>query len=129
MRGTDLIDDEKVLIIAAVGEATTGLVLLLVPSIVAWLLFGEELTGTGLLFGRIAGIALIGFGVACWPGPPLVGMLIYSAVTALYLAYIGITDSFTGILLWPAVILHSVLTVLLVWGSTSSRRQRNQGPL
>src|SRR4051794_20161174 len=113
----------KVFIIAAVGEATTGLALLLVPSIVAWLLFGKELTGTGLLFGRITGIALIGLGVAYWPGSPLAGMLIYSTVAALYLAYIGITGGFTGILLWPAVILHLALTVLLVWGLTKNLKR------
>jgi hypothetical protein len=41
--------------------------------------------------------------------------LSYSAVVTLYLAYLGIEGSFTGILLWPAVILHAILTALLAW--------------
>ena len=78
----------KVLIFAAVAEAATGLALLLVPSLVGQLLLGEELTGIAVPVARVAGIALIGLGIACWPGPPLLGMLIYSAVVALYLAYL-----------------------------------------
>ena len=58
----------------------TGLALLIVPSLVGQLLLGEELTGIAIPVGRVAGIALIALGIACWPGPPLVGMLTYSAV-------------------------------------------------
>jgi hypothetical protein len=112
---------KKVLILAAVGEATTGLVLLSVPSFVARLLFGKEVTGIGILFGRITGIALIALGVACWPGPPLTGMLVYSAVVALYLAYVGLAGGLTGILLWPAVGLHLILTALLARASIKKR--------
>ena len=36
---------KKVLALAAVSEAVTGLALLIVPSLVGQLLFGEELTG------------------------------------------------------------------------------------
>ena len=89
---------KKVLILAAVAEGMTGLALLLVPSLVGRLLFGEELTGVGILAGRVAGIALIALGVACWPGPPVAGMLIYGAAVALYLAYVGIAGGLTGIL-------------------------------
>jgi hypothetical protein len=40
-------------------------------------------------------------------------MLIYSAAVTLYLAYLGIAGGLTGLLLWPAVILHAILTALL----------------
>jgi hypothetical protein len=103
----------KVLILAAVAEAMTGLALLLVPSLVVRLLFGEELTGTGILTGHVAGVALIALGVACWPGPPVAGMLIYSAAITLYFAYVGLVVGTAGILLWPAVFLHIVLTAAL----------------
>ncbi len=53
---------------------------------------------------RITGIALIALGVACWPGPPLVGMLTYSALAMAYLAYVGISGEWVGPLLWPAVV-------------------------
>ena len=104
---------KEVLIFAAVSEAATGLTLLIVPSLVGRLLLGEELTGIALPVARVAGIALIALGVACWPGPPRIGMLAYSAAVTLYLAYLGFAGGLNGILLWPAVVLHAVLSVLL----------------
>ena len=104
---------KRVLIVAAVSEAATGAALLAVPSLVGQLLFGAELTGVTIPVARVTGIALIGLGIACWPGPPFVGMLIYSATVTLYLAYIGFAGGLTGILLWPAVVLHVILTALL----------------
>ena len=101
----------KVLIFAAVAEAATGLALLVVPALVGQLLLGAELTGVAVTVARVAGIALIALGIACWPGTALVGMLTYSAAVTLYLAYIGFMGS--GILLWPAVVLHALLTFLL----------------
>ncbi len=110
---------KKVLVLAAVGEAATGLALLIVPSLVGRLLLGEELTGVAIPVARVAGIALIALGVACWPGPPLVGMLTYGAAVTLYLAYVGFAGGLSGILLWPAVGLHVILTALLTRASTS----------
>jgi hypothetical protein len=98
---------------AAVGEASTGLALLIVPGLVGRLLLGEELTGIAIPVARVAGIALIALAVACWPGTPLVGMLAYSAAVTLYLAYLGFAGGSVGPLLWPAVVLHLILTVLL----------------
>jgi len=40
-------------------------------------------------------------------------MLIYSATVMLYLAFVGIVTGFSGILLWPAVVVHAILTALL----------------
>ena len=77
---------KNALTFAAVAEAATGLALLIVPSLVGQLLLGEQLTGVAIPVARVAGIALIALGIACWPGPPLVGMLIYSALVTLYLA-------------------------------------------
>ena len=104
---------KKSLTLAAVAEAVTGLALLVAPSLVGRLLFGVELAGVAIPVARVTGIALIAFGVACWPGPPLVGMLTYSAAVTLYLAYVGFVGGLTGILLWPAVVLHGILTALL----------------
>ena len=101
------------LIFAAVGEGATGLALLIVPSLVGQLLLGEHLAGVAIPVARVAGIALIALGIACWPGPPLVGMLIYSALVTLYLAYLGFTSILAGVLLWWVVALHVVLTVFL----------------
>lgn len=104
---------KKVLIFAAIAEVATGAALLIVPSLVGRLLLGEELVGVAIPVARVAGIALIALGIACWPGPPLVGMLTYGAMVTLYLAYIGFAGGLTGVLLWPAVALHVVLSILL----------------
>jgi hypothetical protein len=113
---------QKVLTFAAVGEALTGLALLIVPSLVGQLLLGVELAGVTVPVARVAGIALIALGIACWPGPPLVGMLTYSALVTLYLAYVGFAGGLTGILLWPAIVLHLILTGLLTFNITRTRR-------
>jgi hypothetical protein len=98
---------------AAIAEAATGVALVIVPALVGQLLLGAELAGAAIPVARVAGIALIALGIACWPGPPLVGMLIYSAGVTLYLAYLGLAGGLTAILLWPAVALHLILTALL----------------
>ncbi len=102
-----------VLIFAALGEASTGLALLIAPGLVGRLLLGEELTGIAIPVAGVAGIALLGLGIACWPGTPRAGMLAYSAAVTVYLAYLGVTGISTGALLWPAVVLHVILTALL----------------
>ena len=101
------------LVLAAVSEAATGVALLIVPEVVLQLLFGAEMTGVAVTIARVAGIALIGLGIACWPGPPRIGMLTYSVLAALFLAYVGLAGGLTGVLLWPAVVVHAILTVLL----------------
>jgi hypothetical protein len=115
---------KRVLVLAGVSEAATGLALLIVPSPVGRLLLGEELTGIAIPVARVAGIALVALGVACWPGPPRIGMLTYSAAVTLYLAYVGFVGGFTGILLWPAVVLHVILTILLARAATSDKETK-----
>jgi hypothetical protein len=115
---------KKFLALVAAGEAALGLVLLAYPPIVVQLLFGAEITGAGAVMSRVAGIALIALGVACWPGTPLVGMLTYSAGVTLYLAYVGFVGGLTGILLWPAVVLHMILIALLIRASTSDKEAK-----
>jgi hypothetical protein len=114
----------RALVFAAAAEAATGLALLLVPSLVGRLLLGEELTGMAVPVARVTGIALIALGVACWPGPPRVGMLTYSAAVTLYLAYVGFVGGLSGTLLWPAVVLHAILTALLARASVSGRETK-----
>jgi hypothetical protein len=115
---------KRALILTAVAEAATGAALLIIPSLVGRLLFGEELTGVAISVASVTGIALIALGVACWPGPPLAGMLTYSAAVTLYLAYVGFACSLSGILLWPVVILHLILTALLTRASTSGKESK-----
>lgn len=111
---------KKALMIAAVGEAAAGLALLIHPSLVGLLLFGEALTGVAVPVARVAGIALIALGVACWRNSPPVGMLTYSTVVTLYLAYLGLAGGLTGVLLWPAVAVHIALTIVLARASRAT---------
>ena len=105
---------KSALTFAAIGEAAAGLALLIVPSFVGQLLLGEQPIGIAVPLARVAGIALIALGIACWPGPPLVGMLSYSMLATPYLAYLGFAGSLTGVLPWPVVLLHLILTALLI---------------
>jgi hypothetical protein len=108
------------LVVAAVAETATGLVLLALPSMVVRLLFGAETADAGSVVSRLTGISLIALGLACWPGrdgslAALLGMLTYSLLAALYLGYLGIVGEWVGILLWPTVGVHAVLSALLAW--------------
>ena len=58
---------KKLLVLAAVGEGATGLILLADPAIVVRLLLGVESTGFGVVVSRIYGVSLIALGIACWP--------------------------------------------------------------
>ena len=115
---------KRVLILTAVVEAATGVALLIVPSLIGRLLLGEELSGIAIPVARVAGIALIALGITCWPGTPLAGMLTYSAAVTLYLAYLGFAGGLSGILLWPVVVLHVILTALLIRASTSDKETK-----
>jgi len=109
---------KNVLALAAAAEAGTGLLLLAWPPIVVRVLFGAEIVGAGAIMSRLAGIALIGLGVACWPGnaavQQLYGMLTYSSLAMLYLIGIGVRGAPAGPLLWAGVAVHAVLVTLLV---------------
>jgi len=105
------------LTVCAVVEIATGLALLLTPGLVGHLLLGVSATEDTNLFARFFGVALIALGIACWPRPVSIGavrsMLFYNGVVALYLAYVGVFVS-SGVLLWPAVAFHAVMTALLL---------------
>jgi hypothetical protein len=86
-------------------------------------LLGAELAGVSIPVARVLGIALLALGVCCWPGSTaLCGMLTYGALVTVYLAYLGLVGGFTGILLWPAVVVHALLTLLLARAWSSRNR-------
>ena len=107
---------KRALAFASVGEAATGLLLIVYPPLVVRLLTGMEVSGSGVILSRIFGICLIALSVASWPAAgsaqPLLGMLTYTALATVYMIAFGLGGN-VGILLWPAVLLHLVLTVLL----------------
>lgn len=109
--------------LAAITELLTGVSLLIFPEIVIRLLFDASIIGTGIVASRIAGASLIALGIACWPyvivkktSQGLIAMLTYSLIATIYLGYLGLFEEMIGILLWPAIIFHSVITIFLVLG-------------
>lgn len=117
----------KIINLAAVLEAGTGLALLIVPGIVIRLLLGQNSLGAELALGRFLGIALLALGLACWPGqqagsnaPAFRAMLVYNLFVAILLTYLGAVEHFFGLFLWPAVALHFGLAAVLVRARRSS---------
>lgn len=102
---------------AAVETAATGLILLLSPVLFGRLILGDELSEPGQALGRLTGIALLGFALTSWPDSSVRSvaraMLIYNLLASIYLCYLGVVEKSVGVLLWPAVALHLLLTVLL----------------
>jgi hypothetical protein len=112
----------NLLIVTALGEAATGLLLLAWPPVLFALLLGvNEPSPETTCSARIAGAALLAIGVACWIGRfdthgsgqlgLLIGVLIYDVAAAVILAYTALFVNLVGIALWPAVMLHAALAV------------------
>jgi hypothetical protein len=108
------------LALAASIEAATGAALIVDPRIVTQLLLGVEISGAAIAVGRVAGVGLLALGLACWPSTdardaarPRRALLTFNVLITLYLLFLGIRGEWVGRLLWPAVVLHAVLTVLL----------------
>jgi hypothetical protein len=111
-----------VLSFSAVAEGATGLALILAPPQVVMLLLGAELSGPSVYLCRVAGIALVSLGIAAWPGRwggepnamAVRGMTAYNLLVAAYLVWLGALVHMYGLLLWPAVVLHLVVGILLL---------------
>ena len=114
----------------ALIEAGTGLGLVAVPAVVVRLLLGGELLSVGIPLGRIAGVALFALAIACWLASSdtqscaargiVSAMTLYNLGVALILTLFGIQSQSIGLALWPAVILHAIMTV---WCITSLMRK------
>src|SRR5437764_14692362 len=100
---------ESSLRFAAIFEITTGLFCLLLPRTLVHLLIGADGSGATTVVARIAGLALLALGAACWPAReasassrrPLGAMTAYSLLVAAYLAWLGEGREWAGVLLWP----------------------------
>jgi hypothetical protein len=120
----------KILVFAVIAEIGTGLALLLDPALVVALLVGGDLAGAGVVVARCFGMTLVALGLACWRGrrskgnvaAAVRGMLIYNAAIALYLAFLGTVGHLGAPLLWPAVLIHAAVAVLL---ATTGWRDRS----
>jgi hypothetical protein len=106
----------------AVIELGAGLALLCFPSATVTLLVGAPLEAApALTVGRVGGAGLLALGVACWLGRGdtqsraarglIAAMSLYNVAAVVVLAFAGIGFGLHGVALWPAVILHAVMTV------------------
>jgi Kef-type K+ transport system membrane component KefB len=111
--------------VTAVIELGAGLALLCLPSTTVALLLGSPLdTPTALTVARVGGAGLLSLGVACWLARDdsqsraarglLSAMLLYDVAAVAILAFAGIGFGLHGVALWPAVVLHAVMTVWCV---------------
>jgi hypothetical protein len=136
MSDASLDNRRKTIAFAAIVEVGTGLALMVDPAIVAALLLGADLSGVGPVLARCFGIALVALGLACWPRPQRAeddsaafrAMLTYNVLIALFLAYLGTLGHLRGFLLWPAVALHAVVALLLMWTWRGERRTTKHTP-
>jgi hypothetical protein len=113
---------KTLLTVTAVLEAGAGLGLAALPSAAVAVLLGSPLdTPNALVVGRVAGVALLALGAACWlarndAGSPaargVVGaMVVYNLGAVIVLATAGIRSQPVGVALWPVVILHAAMAV------------------
>lgn len=119
---------------AAADMLVTGVVTVISPSLFCQLVLGAKLSASGQALGPLAGIAMLGAGLAAWPTPErssqparvLRALITYNVLATIYLTYLGAAGLFVGVLLWPAVALHATLSVLLghAW---LTQRGRNIG--
>jgi hypothetical protein len=109
-------------IATAVIEAGAGLALLGIPSRAAELLLGAPLEAPdAFVLARVGGTALLTLGVASWLARGdtrsraarglVAAMILYNLGVALVLAVAGVRSEQIGVALWPAVVLHSAMTV------------------
>jgi hypothetical protein len=105
--------------LSAAIEAATGVALIAVPGLVARVLLGAGLSGSGIAVARLTGIALLSLGLACRPGRDdvsgraLLALFTYNLLAAFYLGYLRVGGGFISYLLWPACTLHALLALLL----------------
>jgi len=106
-------------VLSAAIEAATGAACIAVPDFVARMLLGTDLSAGGIAVARLAGIALLCLGLACWPGggdatqSAIRALFTYNLLAAFYLGYLRVGGGFVSYLLWPACVLHAVLAILL----------------
>lgn len=107
---------------SSVIELGAGLALLCCPSATVALLVGAPLESPAdLTVARVGGAGLLALGVACWRARDdtqspaarglVVAMLLYDAAAVAILAYASIGFGMHGVALWPAVVLHALMSV------------------
>jgi hypothetical protein len=126
------------LIAMAIVEVGAGLGLIAVPSLVASLLLGVPLDGeVALIVAHLCGAALLSLGIACALASNdagassavglVVAMVFYNTIATGVLWHAAMGLKMSGILLWPAIIVHGLLAVWCIASLLAvSRVQRSK---
>jgi hypothetical protein len=125
--------DRQLLTIAAVVECLAGLALAPAPGATVALLVGAKPDSAGRMIGRVAGVALLALGTACWGarrdsgGAARLGTLraitLYNAGVGFLLLTFAATGKAHGVLVWGAGVLH--LGLAAGFGASLSSRRRS----
>ena len=109
-----------VVMIAAWVEILVGFSFILLTNAQSQFIFGATPDPTGILFARLAGIGLIGLGIACLPSsiagtrPHAVrSLFIFNIGATIFFAWVAVATTVRGVGLWGVVILHAVLAIAL----------------
>jgi len=111
--------------------------LLCLPSAAVVLLLGKPLEApAALTVARVGGAGLLTLGVAFWLARGdtqslaarglVCAMVIYNLGVALVLGDAGVRSRPVGVVLWPAVILHTVMTVWCVMSLVNWKAARSE---
>jgi len=102
-------------------EIIVGALFLTVPDVPCLLLFGVKPDAIGMPLGRFAGIALVALGITCLPSRDagsrrsvVLDLFAFNVGVAILFAWVGVTSALHGFLLWPAVILHTIIAWALL---------------
>ena len=119
---------------AAWLEILVGASFLLAPKIQSQFIFGTTPEGISVHFLRFAGIALISLGIACIPSSlagthrnAVRGLLVFNIAVTIFFAWVAVATTFRGVMLWPVVILHAVITIALALSLRQTFRIRENG--
>lgn len=126
----------KALAFSALAELITGIALLATPTLVVMLIMTPAAPATAVPVARVAGIALIALGLACWPTSGRTNpaarraMLTYNLLVAVYLTYLGSVVHTGGAMLWPVAGLHAGIAGVLIYlvRTTATVRQSDASP-
>ena len=111
---------KKLLITTALLESATGLGLVATPGLLATLLLGGGLdTPAALTVARVAGVALISIGLACWLARGdgasraaralVTALLVYNVGAGALFAHAAMTLQPPGLGVWGVVVIHALM--------------------
>jgi len=125
----------KLFIATAFIEVGAGVALMSVPALVIWLVLAVRgPSPEALVIGRVGGAALLAIGLECWLARDdrdtlaqralLFGAFVYNLGACAVFAYARVMLSMAGVALWPAIVLHALMTI---WCAGNLRSEPTQG--